>query len=63
MNDNKKIAKVVLEIEWTSTDEIIDNPATWDWKRIKGPMSIDKVKYIGPYPHLNPESVINWMGN
>lgn len=63
MSDNKKTARVVLEIEWTSSDPTLDLPALWDWKRIKAPMSIDKVKYIGSYDKIGPESVINWMGN
>jgi len=41
---DKKIAKIVLEIEWTSTDPLLDLPSLWDWKRIKVPMSLDRVK-------------------
>lgn len=64
MNDNKKTAKIVLEIEWTSrTDPTMDLPSLWDWKRIKSPMSIDKVKYIGIYNNTGPEKSENWMGN
>lgn len=60
---SKKTARVVLEIEWTSSDPTLDLPALWDWKRIKAPMSIDKVKYVGLYNQQVPESVVNWMGN
>ena len=44
---DKKTAKIILEIEWTSTDPTLDLPSLWDWKRIKAPMSLDKVKYVG----------------
>ena len=64
MNENKKTARIVLEIEWTSVDPTLDLPSLWDWKRIKAPMSIDKVKYLGSYDKIgSPENVINWMGN
>ena len=64
MNDNKKTARVVLEIEWTSLDSTLDLPSLWDWKRIKAPMSLDKVKYIGIQDQCNkPERSENWMGN
>ena len=64
MNENKKTARIVLEIEWTSIDPTLDLPSLWDWKRIKTPMSIDKVKYIGLQDKISgPENVINWMGN
>jgi len=64
MNDNKvKTARIVLEIEWTSVDSTLDLPSLWDWKRIKAPMSIDKVKYIGIQTSNGPENVTNWMGN
>jgi hypothetical protein len=64
MNDNKtKSARIVLEIEWTSVDPTLDLPSLWDWKRIKIPMSLDKVKYIGIQPQNGPENVTNWMGN
>ena len=64
MNENKKTARIVLEIEWTSVDPTLDLPSLWDWKRIKASMSIDKVKYLGLYDKIgSPENVINWMGN
>jgi len=64
MNDNKKTAKVVLEIEWTSTDPSLDLPSQWDWKRIKPAMSLDRVKYMGLYNVPNkPEKSDSWMGN
>jgi len=62
MNKTKS-ARIVLEIEWTSVDSTLDLPSLWDWKRIKAPMSIDKVKYIGIQPSNGPENVTNWMGN
>jgi hypothetical protein len=60
---DKKIAKIVLEIEWTSTDPLLDLPSLWDWKRIKVPMSLDRVKYIGLYSTTKPEQSDSWMGN
>ena len=65
MNAEKKIVKVVLEIEWTSTgDEKLDLPALWDWKRIKLPMSVDRVKYIGTLSGGSTlQSADSWMGN
>ena len=63
MSDNKKTAKIVLEIEWTSTDPSLDLPSLWDWRRIKAPMSLDKVKYVGLYSTTKPEKSDSWMGN
>ena len=64
MSDNKKTAKIILEIEWTSTDPTLDLPSLWDWKRIKAPMSLDKVKYIGLQEQINkPEKSESWIGN
>ena len=63
MSDNKKTAKIVLEIEWTSTDSSMDLPSQWDWKRIKSAMCIDKVKYLGLYSPSKPEQSDSWMGN
>ena len=68
MNGEKKIVKVVLEIEWTSTgDEKLDRldlPSLWDWKRIKLPMNIDRVKYIGTLSGGSTlQSADSWMGN
>ncbi len=31
MSDNKKTAKIILEIEWTSNDSSMDLPSQWDW--------------------------------
>ena len=63
MNDKKlKTARIVLEIEWES-DEDNDLPSFWDWKRIKMPMNLTKVKYIGIQTPTGPENVTNWMGN
>ena len=63
MNNNKtKTAKIVLEIEWESVDDS-DLPSLWDWKRIKLPMDLTKVKYIGIQTPNGPENVTNWMGN
>ena len=45
-NDNKKSVKIVLDIEWTMTDNF-DLPENWDWRRIKSSMGIDRVKYLG----------------
>jgi len=53
MNDSKKTVKVVLEIEWTMTDNF-DLPEHWDWRRIKSTMDIDRVKYLGEF-----EEVVN----
>ena len=44
--DNKKSVKIVLDIEWTMTDNF-DLPENWDWRRIKSSMDIDRVKYLG----------------
>ena len=45
-DDNKKSVKIVLDIEWTMTDNF-DLPENWDWRRIKSSMDIDRVKYLG----------------
>ena len=45
-DDNKKSVKIVLDIEWTMTDNF-DLPENWDWRRIKSTMYIDRVKYLG----------------
>jgi hypothetical protein len=45
-DDNKKSVKIVLDIEWTMTDNF-DLPENWDWRRIKSTMDIDRVKYLG----------------
>lgn len=63
MSDNKKTARIILEIEWTSTDSSMDLPSQWDWKRIKAPMYVDKVKYVGLYSTMKPEKSDSWMGN
>lgn len=60
---DKKTAKIVLEIEWTSTDPSLDLPSLWDWRRIKTPMSLDKVKYVGLHSTVRPEQSDSWMGN
>ena len=63
MNEHKlKTAKVILEIEWEAVDDS-DLPALWDWKRIKMPMNLTKVKYLGIHTQHGPENVSNWMGN
>lgn len=51
MNDNKKSTKIVLEIEWTMTDNF-DLPENWDWRRIKSTMDIDRVKYLGEFDEI-----------
>jgi hypothetical protein len=62
-NINKtKSAKIILEIEWEAVDDS-DLPSLWDWKRIKMPMDLTKVKYIGIHTSNGPENVSNWMGN
>ena len=62
-NINKtKSARIVLDIEWEAVDDS-DLPALWDWKRIKMPMDLTKVKYIGIQTPNGPENVTNWMGN
>jgi hypothetical protein len=60
---NKNTAKIILEIEWTSVDPSLDLPSLWDWKRIKAPMSLDKVKYVGLHSIIKPEKSDSWMGN
>ena len=45
-DDNKKSVKIVLDIEWTMTDNF-DLPENWDWRRIKSTMDINRVKYLG----------------
>jgi hypothetical protein len=64
MNNNNKTksAKVILEIEWEAVDDS-DLPSLWDWKRIKMPMDLTKVKYVGIHTQNGPENVSNWMGN
>jgi len=63
MNDNKtKSARIILDIEWESDDDS-DLPSLWDWKRIKMPMNLTKVKYLGIHAQNGPENVSNWMGN
>ena len=51
MNDNKKTSRIVLDIEWTMTDNF-DLPENWDWRRIKSSMSIDRVKYLGEFDDI-----------
>ena len=64
MSENKKnTAKIILEIEWTSTDPSFDLPSQWDWKQIKAPMSLDRVKYVGLYSNIQPEQSDSWIGN
>ena len=63
MNDNKtKTARIILDIEWEAVDDS-DLPSLWDWKRIKLPMDLTKVKYVGIQQSNGPENVSNWMGN
>jgi hypothetical protein len=63
MNDNKtKSARIILDVEWESDDDS-DLPSLWDWKRIKMPMNLTKVKYLGIHTQNGPENVNNWMGN
>ncbi len=63
MNNTKiKTARIILDIEWESDDDS-DIPSLWDWKRIKMPMNLTKVKYLGIHTQNGPENVSNWMGN
>jgi len=63
MNETKlKTARIILDIEWESADDS-DLPSLWDWKRIKMPMNLTKVKYLGIHTQSVPENVSNWMGN
>jgi len=63
MNETKtKTAKIILDIEWEVVDDS-DLPSLWDWKRIKMPMNLTKVKYVGIHTQNGPENVSNWMGN
>ena len=63
MNEPKlKTARIILEIEWEAVDDS-DLPALWDWKRIKMPMDLTKVKDLGIHTSNGPENVSNWMGN
>jgi hypothetical protein len=61
-NKMTKSARIILDIEWEAVDDS-DLPALWDWKRIKMPMDLIKVKYIGVHTSNGPENVSNWMGN
>jgi len=61
MNKTKS-ARIVLDIEWECADDS-DLPSLWDWKRIKLPMDLTKVKYVGIHTQNGPENVSNWMGN
>jgi len=62
MNNKTKSARIILDIEWEAVDDS-DLPSLWDWKRIKMPMDLTKVKYIGIQQPNGPENVTNWMGN
>ena len=63
MNETKlKTARIILDIEWESSEDS-DLPSLWDWKRIKMPMNLTKVKYLGIHSTNRPENVTNWMGN
>ena len=62
MNNKTKSARIVLDIEWECADDS-DLPSLWDWKRIKLPMDLTKVKYVGIQQLNGPENVSNWMGN
>jgi hypothetical protein len=62
MNNKTKSARIVLDIEWECADDS-DLPSLWDWKRIKLPMDLTKVKYVGIQQSNGPENVSNWMGN
>jgi len=62
MNNKTKSARIVLDIEWEAVDDS-DLPSLWDWKRIKMPMDLTKVKYVGIHTQNGPENVSNWMGN
>jgi hypothetical protein len=63
MNETKlKTARIILDIEWESDDDS-DLPSLWDWKRVKMPMNLTKIKYLGIHTQNEPENVSNWMGN
>ena len=63
MNETKlKTARIILDVEWESSEDS-DLPSLWDWKRIKMPMNLIKVKYLGIHSTNRPENVTNWMGN
>lgn len=63
--NNIRTEKIVLEIEWNcdSEDSHLNQPHMWDWKRIKIPMDIQRVKFIGIYKQSMPETADKWMGN
>jgi len=58
MNNKTKSARIVLDIEWEAVDDS-DLPSLWDWKRIKMPMDLTKVKYVGIHTQNGPENVSN----
>ena len=58
MNNKTKSARIVLDIEWEAVDDS-DLPSLWDWKRIKMPMDLTKVKYVGIHTQNRPENVSN----
>ena len=63
MNDKIHTSKIVLEIEWVEHPNQLNNPAQWDWNRIKNDLDLKRVKYIGTYTQGTPEKAANWIDN
>ena len=59
---NKKTARIVLDIEWESTNDS-DLPSLWNWSLIKYSMDLTDVKYLGVLKPQQPEKSENWIGN
>ena len=63
MNDKIHTSKIVLEIEWVVHPNQLNNPAQWDWNRIKSDLDLKRVKFIGTYTQGLPEKAANWIDN
>ena len=66
MNEQTHTAKIVLEIEWTDNPIVsnqLNNPAQWDWKRIKNSLNLKNVKFLGTFKQGLPEKASNWIDN
>jgi len=63
MNDKIHTSKIVLEIEWVEHPNQLNNPAQWDWNRIKNDLDLKRVKFIGTYTQGLPEKAANWIDN
>jgi hypothetical protein len=63
MNEQTHTAKIVLEIEWIYDPADINDPAQWDWKRIKSSLNLKNVKFLGTFNQGLPEKASNWIDN